>query len=115
MRLFASRIADAVLEGQQMLTEGGATAEAPEEGEQAGPTTETAAEGEAQRWAKAVPLEAEQPAEAAPTETMQSSEPAAAEAQHLKTRRSSPQAKNKQVLIRRRAQPGNGHPPGCAF
>ncbi len=29
VRLFASRIADAVLEGQQMLTEGGATAEAP--------------------------------------------------------------------------------------
>ena len=35
VRLFASRIADAVLEGQQMLTEGGATAEAKaEEGEQ---------------------------------------------------------------------------------
>jgi small subunit ribosomal protein S2 len=30
VRLFASRIADAVLEGQQMLTEGGATAEATE-------------------------------------------------------------------------------------
>ena len=30
VRLFASRIADAVLEGQQMLTEGGATAETPE-------------------------------------------------------------------------------------
>ena len=29
VRLFASRIADAVLEGQQMLTEGGASAEAP--------------------------------------------------------------------------------------
>jgi small subunit ribosomal protein S2 len=29
VRLFASRIADAVLEGQQMLTEGGATAEVP--------------------------------------------------------------------------------------
>ena len=37
VRLFASRIADAVLEGQQMLTEGGATAAeaATEEGEQA--------------------------------------------------------------------------------
>jgi small subunit ribosomal protein S2 len=35
VRLFASRIADAVLEGQQMLTEGGAAADepAPEEGE----------------------------------------------------------------------------------
>jgi hypothetical protein len=31
--LFASRIADAVLEGQQMLTEGGATTEATEPGE----------------------------------------------------------------------------------
>jgi small subunit ribosomal protein S2 len=29
VRLFASRIADAVLEGQQMLTEGGASAEEP--------------------------------------------------------------------------------------
>src|SRR5262245_23015474 len=32
VRLFASRIADAVLEGQQMLTEGGATSEPSEEG-----------------------------------------------------------------------------------
>jgi small subunit ribosomal protein S2 len=45
VRLFASRIADAVLEGQQMLTEGGATAEA-----ETGETSETEAaapEGEA--------------------------------------------------------------------
>jgi small subunit ribosomal protein S2 len=33
VRLFASRIADAVLEGQQMLTEGGASAEEPAAGE----------------------------------------------------------------------------------
>ena len=33
VRLFASRIADAVLEGQQMLTEGGATAAAEDTGE----------------------------------------------------------------------------------
>jgi len=39
VRLFASRIADAVLEGQQMLTEGGATAEEPE----AAAATETSA------------------------------------------------------------------------
>jgi small subunit ribosomal protein S2 len=32
VRLFASRIADAVLEGQQMLTEGGASSEPSEEG-----------------------------------------------------------------------------------
>jgi len=80
VRLFASRIADAVLEGQQMLTEGGATAEATEEGEQAAPTTETAAEGEVAVEAPAEPLDADQPAEAAQTETMQSNEPAAAEA-----------------------------------
>ena len=40
VRLFASRIADAVLEGQQMLTEGGATAEAPAVSET--PETESA-------------------------------------------------------------------------
>ena len=80
VRLFASRIADAVLEGQQMLTEGGATAEATQEGEQAVPTTEAAAEGEAAVEEPAEPLDADQPAEAAQTETMQSSEPAAAEA-----------------------------------
>ena len=80
VRLFASRIADAVLEGQQMLTEGGATAEATEEREQAAPTTDAAAEGEAAVEAPAEPLEPDQPAEAAQTETMQSSEPAAAEA-----------------------------------
>jgi hypothetical protein len=32
VRLFASRIADAVLEGQQMLTEGGAASEPSDEG-----------------------------------------------------------------------------------
>lgn len=80
VRLFASRIADAVLEGQQMLTEGGATAEATEEREPAVPTTEAAAEGEAALEAPAEPLDADQPADAAQTETMQSSEPAAAEA-----------------------------------
>jgi small subunit ribosomal protein S2 len=43
VRLFASRIADAVLEGQQMLTEGGATADAPAEaGTPAPPAVEIA-------------------------------------------------------------------------
>src|SRR5258708_206731 len=47
VRLFASRIADAVLEGQQMLTEGGATAEEPvtevkPEAEASAPTSEGA-------------------------------------------------------------------------
>src|SRR6185437_6991140 len=49
VRLFASRIADAVLEGQQMLTEGGAsTAEATEEGEAAAPETMSGAETESE-------------------------------------------------------------------
>ncbi|MFY9620157.1 MAG: 30S ribosomal protein S2 [Pyrinomonadaceae bacterium] len=80
VRLFASRIADAVLEGQQMLTEGGATAEATEEGEQAVPPAEAAAEGEAAVEEPAESTDAEQPAEAVQTETMQASEPAAEEA-----------------------------------
>jgi small subunit ribosomal protein S2 len=42
VRLFASRIADAVLEGQQMLTEGGATAQGESaEGEQPAQSAET--------------------------------------------------------------------------
>jgi small subunit ribosomal protein S2 len=42
VRLFASRIADAVLEGQQMLTEGGATSGSSEEdGEERSEATET--------------------------------------------------------------------------
>jgi small subunit ribosomal protein S2 len=44
VRLFASRVADAVLEGQQMLTEGGATTPEGEEGEQ----TEAGAAGDAE-------------------------------------------------------------------
>ena len=43
VRLFASRIADAVLEGQQMLTEGGATGEPGEGAESEGTEAETAA------------------------------------------------------------------------
>jgi small subunit ribosomal protein S2 len=41
VRLFASRIADAVLEGQQMLTEGGATSGSSEEGEERSEASET--------------------------------------------------------------------------
>jgi len=80
VRLFASRIADAVLEGQQMLTEGGATSDATEEGEQAVPTAEATAEGEAPVAAPTESTDADQPAEAAPAETLQSIEPAAEEA-----------------------------------
>ena len=80
VRLFASRIADAVLEGQQMLTEGGATAEGTEEGEPGAQITEPTAEGEAPAEASAEPAEAEQPAEAQATETMQSTEPSSEEA-----------------------------------
>ena len=49
VRLFASRIADAVLEGQQMLTEGGATSEGEEatEAESTAGATETATADEA--------------------------------------------------------------------
>ncbi len=43
VRLFASRIADAVLEGQQMLTEGGSTAEEAPPQESETPAAETAA------------------------------------------------------------------------
>jgi small subunit ribosomal protein S2 len=67
VRLFASRIADAVLEGQQMLTEGGATVEGGvEEGEQPTEAGEVMAEGEAE--ISAPPSETTE-AEAAPEET----------------------------------------------
>jgi small subunit ribosomal protein S2 len=75
VRLFASRIADAVLEGQQMLTEGGASTEAAvEEGEQPAEITETAVDGEAQASSEEAGLEsapetasAEEPQVAEPT------------------------------------------------
>jgi small subunit ribosomal protein S2 len=53
VRLFASRIADAVLEGQQMLTEGGAATEeaATEEGEQPTAAAEAPVEGETETGA----------------------------------------------------------------
>ena len=60
VRLFASRIADAVLEGQQMLTEGGATAEEA--------ATETAAQPEVTISTDAAPIESA-PAESAMVET----------------------------------------------
>jgi small subunit ribosomal protein S2 len=71
VRLFASRIADAVLEGQQMLTEGGATAEGTPEAEAAQvPAAENAIQGAAG-----------EPAETAAPETpatVAAAEPAAA-------------------------------------
>ena len=53
VRLFASRIADAALEGQQMLTEGGATAEEPTA------TESSAAETAGQTESPAAPVAAE--------------------------------------------------------
>ncbi len=70
VRLFASRIADAVLEGQQMLTEGGATAEVPEE-TAAAPSTETASASapEAEAEISAEPEANSTPVIEAPAET----------------------------------------------
>ena len=77
VRLFASRIADAVLEGQQMLTEGGATAEAPAvsetpETESAVSATPAGAEAEAEPEATATQAAIAAPSE---TETAEASEP----------------------------------------
>ena len=57
VRLFASRIADAVLEGQQMLTEGGATAETPAAPEASEAATPAAPETEAPTAESAVASE----------------------------------------------------------
>jgi small subunit ribosomal protein S2 len=79
VRLFASRIADAVLEGQQMLTEGGATADEPAAQESAAGTeasavaTENAAPAPDETSAPATTAEASpnqaaaEPIEAAPS------------------------------------------------
>jgi len=78
VRLFASRIADAVLEGQQMLTEGGATTTEGEEGEQ----TEAGAAGEAET-AEATETEAgtsEENVEAVAAESAEPGEAASEEA-----------------------------------
>ena len=74
VRLFASRIADAVLEGQQMLTEGGATAEAPEAAA-AAPAAEPATSG----GADTTEAGAETEAVAAPATTAAAAEPEAEE------------------------------------
>ena len=81
VRLFAARIADAVLEGQQMLTEGGASAEevaaavapaaeaeAPPAAqvEQAGETSESSTEEAAPTGETSATSSAEAPSEAAP-------------------------------------------------
>jgi small subunit ribosomal protein S2 len=85
VRLFASRIADAVLEGQQMLTEGGATAEVPEAAETAPPAetaatseAETAAEIEPEATSAAVPSSTEAPAAPEPEAQNESAEVLAA-------------------------------------
>ena len=84
VRLFASRIADAVLEGQQMLTEGGATAEAPAASEAAPAAAATPREAEAKTEggvkAEAAPTPAtrEAPAEPEASEATESAEVLAA-------------------------------------
>ena len=82
VRLFASRIADAVLEGQQMLTEGGATAEAPEESAGAPAETSAAAETDTEVGAGAetasTPATTEAPAEPEASEETVSAEVLAA-------------------------------------
>ena len=59
VRLFASRIADAVLEGQQMLTEGGATTETPETPAPSEAATPAGTEAEAPTAESAVASESE--------------------------------------------------------
>src|SRR6476620_4597118 len=84
VRLFASRIADAVLEGQQMLTEGGATAEAPVTPEAApaaaatAPEAQTETEGGVEAEAASTPATMEAPAEAEASEKTESAEVLAA-------------------------------------
>src|SRR5436190_4252520 len=98
VRLFASRIADAVLEGQQMLTEGGATAEEPAAEEK--PVTEASAEtsetsteagsGEAQ------PIAAENDA---PQPLTESAPPAAASTETVETvLRDEPESESAEVV-----------------
>ncbi|HEV2903874.1 MAG TPA: 30S ribosomal protein S2 [Pyrinomonadaceae bacterium] len=79
VRLFASRIADAVLEGQQMLTEGGSTptTEGAEEGEQ--PAEIAAIAGEAETGSSEPAADSAAPetsAEAMPAEETQSADSA---------------------------------------
>jgi len=71
VRLFASRIADAVLEGQQMLTEGGATAATSGTSEESAPPIETAGEADTGTEMAAAPADVEATATepAAETET----------------------------------------------
>jgi len=82
VRLFASRIADAVLEGQQMLTEGGATAEVPEGAEAATSAEPSASAAETEKGAEAetasTPATAEAPAEPETAEQTESAEVLAA-------------------------------------
>jgi small subunit ribosomal protein S2 len=84
VRLFASRIADAVLEGQQMLTEGGATAEAPETSgaapatAAAAPEAEPKTEGGVEAEAAPTPATMEAPAEPEAAKETESAEVLAA-------------------------------------
>lgn len=73
IRLFASRIADAILEGRQIGTEGGVAA-APAEGDAEAPAAETAVQEPA---AEAPAAAEEAAAEPAPETALETSEPAA--------------------------------------
>src|SRR5207253_9640555 len=58
-RPFASRIADAVLEGQQMLTEGGASTATSETSEESAPPTKTSGEADSGTEMAAAPTDVE--------------------------------------------------------
>jgi len=85
VRLFASRIADAVLEGQQMLTEGGATAATSEPSEENAPPAETTGEADSGTETAAAPADVAPadvaPAEVAPADVEATAAEPAAEAQ----------------------------------
>ena len=75
VRLFASRIADAVLEGQQMLTEGGATSTSGEAGGEAGEAPpEAGAEGGAEAAEEDGAMATETSTAGTPAEETQSSD-----------------------------------------
>ena len=84
VRLFASRIADAVLEGQQMLTEGGATTDEPPSQEGAAAAIET---GETSAAETAIEGAATQPApeETGAPETAVEDSPTASGAEPVET------------------------------
>ena len=125
VRLFASRIADAVLEGQQMLTEGGATAEEPAAAEATAaeqPAAERRAESAAAEAGPAepaitdsmTPANTKVPAKRPPLRsTTAAREQSEAEARRRKRGGRRRKLRATQVSIHRRAQPQQaGHSAG---